>query len=100
MPERPYSNVFLSLLSGVFNSARKMDFQTNTTLTVLSTGYIHSGENNVFEDYDAVKKSTVKKKNISNVLQKVSADSAFDPAKRRRFGVVIAQGEASLYWFV
>lgn len=84
---------------GVSSGARNMSLSTIILLTVVKTGYVCGGANIVHEDYDAVQKSIVIKRNIFNVAQKVFADGASGPAKCHRVSFVFVQVEGTLYWF-
>lgn len=55
------------------------------TQMVSMTGRIYSGATIFLEDHFAFQKSYVMKRNISNLTQRVLADSAFGPTKRGRF---------------
>lgn len=66
-----------------------MDLPSNIILTVVKTGCIRGWKHIGAEDYDAVRRSNVMKRNIFSVLQTVFADGAFDPTKSRRFELVL-----------
>lgn len=49
--------------------------------------------------YDAVQKSIVVERDISEVMQRVFADGTCSPTKRRRNSVVFVHDVGSPYWF-
>lgn len=54
-----------------------MILATNMILTVTRTGYICVGASKFLDDYAAVWKSIVMKRNISSVMKKFFSDGAF-----------------------
>lgn len=76
-----------------------MAIPTKVILAVVENSYICGGANIVFDDYDFIWKSFVMKRNITNLMQRVFADSGFGPTMRHRFSVVLVQGEGTSSWF-
>lgn len=82
---------------GVIENASNLALPTSTILTVVKTDHICGAANTVLKNYDAVWKSIVMNKNISSVLQRVSADGTLSLTKGRRFSVVLVKGKGVLY---